>query len=61
MADDEDIDIVVASAAFLIYCDDDKSDDESTQSKRRRVRCPRRFWVHDILQQREVSTIKYFT
>jgi hypothetical protein len=56
MVDDEAV-VVFASVSHLL----DSSEDEQngTRQRTRRVRGPRRFWMHDILLQREVSGIHY--
>jgi hypothetical protein len=56
MADDEAVEFY-ASVSYLL----DSSDDEQngTRQRTRRVRRPRRFWMHDILLQREISRIHY--
>jgi hypothetical protein len=55
MADDEAM-VVFASATYLLL---DSSEDEENEPRHRirRVRRRRRFWMHDILKQREVSML----
>ena len=55
MADDETV-VVFAAVSYLLI---DSSEDEQNGARQRtrRVRRPRRFWMHDILMQREVSGI----
>jgi hypothetical protein len=56
MADDDAV-VVFAAVSYLL----DSSEDEQngTRQRTRRVHRPRRFWMHDILLQREVSGIHY--
>ena len=46
---------------FIINLLIDSSEDaqNGARQRTRRVRRPRRFWMHDILMQREVSGIHY--
>jgi len=54
MAND-DCDVVVSAGVFCLFYMDNDDNDTNLEKRRRRVRRPRRFWVHDVIQRREVS------
>jgi len=54
MADD-DCDVVVSAGVFCLFYMDEDEQDTNLEQRRRRVRRPRRFWVHDVIQRREIS------
>jgi hypothetical protein len=56
MVDDDVDDVVLAAASFfytcMIYIEVDVGDSES---RKKRVCRPRRFWIHNVIRGREVS------
>ena len=54
MADD-DCDVVLSAGVFCLFYMDEDEQDTNSEQRRRRVRRPRRFWVHNVIQRREVS------
>jgi hypothetical protein len=56
MADDETV-VVFAAVSYLLIVNSEDEQNGARQQRTRRVRRPRRFCIHDILMQREVSDI----